>query len=65
MDKSYSFISDLEPTEEQLEELMEAVLQDVKERAAKADEKFKALQEQQIKTTLQEWQLKQAQHGAK
>lgn len=65
MNTSYSFISDIEPTDEQLEELMEAVLKDVKERAAKADEKFKALQAQQIKTTLLEWQLKQERHGGK
>lgn len=59
MDKSYSFISDLEPSIEQLEGLMRNVLQEVKERAKKANEKFSALQEQQIQKALQEWQLKQ------
>jgi hypothetical protein len=58
MDKSYSFLSDLEPTDEQLEELMQAVLEDVKERAAKADIKFKAMQKQQLEDTLKEWELK-------
>jgi hypothetical protein len=58
MDKSYSFLSDEEPTDEQLEGLMQAVLVDVKERAAKADEKFKALQKQQLIDTLQKWELK-------
>jgi hypothetical protein len=58
MDKSYSFLSDAEPTDEQLEGLMQAVLQDVKERAAKADLKFKALQKQQIEQDKKEWQLK-------
>jgi hypothetical protein len=58
MDKSYSFLSDEEPTDEQLEELMEAVLVDVKERAAKADEKFKVLQKQIIENAKKEWQLK-------
>jgi hypothetical protein len=58
MDKSYSFLSDEEPTDEQLEELMQAVLVDVKERAAKADEKFKALQKQLIENAQRDWQLK-------
>jgi hypothetical protein len=59
MDKSYSFLSDEEPTDEQLEGLMQAVLVDVKERAAKADEKFKAFQKQQLEETLKMWELKQ------
>ena len=58
MDKSYSFLSDDEPTEEQLEGLMLAVLEDVKDRAAKADEKFKAMQKQQLEDTLKYWELK-------
>ena len=58
MDKSYSFLSDEEPTDEQLEGLMQAVLVDVKERAAKADEKFKALQKQIIENDKKVWQLK-------
>ncbi len=49
MDKSSSFMSDLEPSQEQLEDLMKKVLQEVKERAKKANEKFVALQEQQLK----------------
>lgn len=40
MDKSYNFSSDIEPTDEQLSEFMETVLEDVKQRAAKAKEAF-------------------------
>jgi hypothetical protein len=59
MDKSYSFMSDAEPTKEQLEELMLSVLEDVKERAAKAEAKFKDLQAQDLKQALEAWQQKQ------
>lgn len=55
---SYSFLSDEEPTDEQLEALMQAVLEDVKERAAKADEKFRAMQKQQLEQTMKDWDLK-------
>ena len=48
MTQSYSFASDTEPTEEQLNELMQAVLREVKERASIANEAFKALQLHQI-----------------
>jgi ribosomal protein L12E/L44/L45/RPP1/RPP2 len=65
MDKSYSFLSDEEPTDEQLEELMQAVLVDVKDRAAKADEKFKALQKQQLSDTLKKWELKEKSNATK
>ena len=58
MDKSYRFISEIEPTDEQLEGLMLAVLRDVKERATMAEEKFKNFQIQQIKTAFEEWHLK-------
>ena len=64
MDK-YSFNSDAEPTDEQLEALMACVLEDVKERAAKADAQFKALQKQQIKDVLQKRQLKYIENGRK
>ena len=64
MDK-YSFNSDAEPTDEQLEALMACVLEDVKERAAKADAQFKALQAQQIKDVLQKRQLKYLENGRK
>jgi hypothetical protein len=58
MDMSYSFLSDEEPTDEQLEALMQAVSEDVIERAAKADEKFKAMQKQQLEQTMKDWDLK-------
>ena len=64
MDK-YSFNSDAEPTDEQLEALMACVLEDVKERAAKADAQFKALQAQQIQKDQQNWDLKYTKNGKK
>jgi hypothetical protein len=59
MDKSYNFTLDTEPTEEQLKELMRAVLKDVKERATIAQERFKTLQKQQIKEAFELWHQKQ------
>jgi hypothetical protein len=65
MDKSYSFLSDAEPTKEQLDELMLAVLVDVKERAAKAEAKFKALQAQTLEQAQEMWLQKQKNKDAK
>ena len=65
MTKHYSFSSDKEPTEKQLEQLMLDVLKDVKERAAKAEEKFKALHMQKVQQTREQWKLKIAQNGSK
>jgi arsenate reductase-like glutaredoxin family protein len=59
MTQPYTFISDTEPTKEQLDELMLAVSEEVKERAAKADAKFKALQKQALQQTQEIWQQKQ------
>ncbi len=59
MDKSYNFLSDTEPTQEQLEALMLAVLVDVKERAAKAEAKFKTLQVQSLAQAQEIWQQRQ------
>ena len=58
MGKSYRFISDVEPTKEQLDELMLAVSEDVKERALKAEEKFKTMQAQALEQALEIWQQK-------
>lgn len=55
MDKPYNFISDSEPTDEQLSELMQNVLEDVKQRAAKAKEAFEKLQKQQIKEAFEKY----------
>jgi hypothetical protein len=60
MNKSYSFTLDTEPSEEQLDGLMLAVLEDVKSRASKAEEKFKNLQLQALKQSLEIWERKQA-----
>lgn len=57
MDKTYRFLSDIEPTDEQLRGLMQAVTQDVKERAAKLAEKHKQLMQHQLRATWQEWEL--------
>ena len=65
MDKSYRFMSDVEPTKEQLDELMLAVLADVKERAAKAEAKFKALQAQALEQAQEIWQQKQKKNDPK
>ncbi|MBK7226611.1 MAG: hypothetical protein IPH96_14835 [Saprospiraceae bacterium] len=56
--KSYSFLSDTEPTKEQLDDLMLAVLEDVKERAAKAEAKYKALQATALEQAQEMWQKK-------
>lgn len=59
MINSYRFISDIEPTKEQLDELMLAVLDDVKERAAKAEAKFKIQQAQALAQAQEIWLQKQ------
>jgi hypothetical protein len=51
----YSLLSDVEPTDEQLEALMQEVLKDVKQRAALANERFQALQAQQLQEAMQKW----------
>jgi hypothetical protein len=56
MDPSYRFTFDAEPSEEQLHTLMQAVLGDVQNKAFVADEKFKSLQQQQIKEALEKMQ---------
>jgi hypothetical protein len=60
MNKSYSFTLDTEPSEEQLNGLMLAVLEDVKIRASRAEEKFKNLQLQSLKQSLEIWEQKQS-----
>lgn len=57
MDKTYRFLLDIEPTDEQLTGLMRAVTQDVKQRATKLAEKHKQLMQQQLQLTWQEWEL--------
>ena len=59
MDKSYSFTSDVEPTQAQLDELMRAVLEEVKERATKAESKYKALQAESLVQLFDVWTRKQ------
>jgi hypothetical protein len=63
--KKYSFNSVKEPTEKQLKTLMLAVLEDVKERAAIADEKFKAQRVLLHEQILQTWKLNQENNGKK
>lgn len=48
MTKKYSLASEIEPTEQQLEVLMEEVLKDVKQRAELANARLAALQIEQI-----------------
>lgn len=59
MDKPYKFTSDAEPSKEQLDTLMLAVVEDVKERAAKADAKFKVQQAKALAETFEMWRNKQ------
>ena len=55
---SYSFLSDTEPTKEPLDDLMLAVMEDVKERAAKAEAQYKALQATALEQAQEMWQKK-------
>lgn len=48
MTAKYSLLSEIEPTDKQLDDLMKAVVVDVKMRAKLASEKFKTLQITQI-----------------
>lgn len=57
MNTSYRFTSDLEPTEKELELLMNDVIIDVITRAKKADLKFKELQKFQINQALKRQKL--------
>jgi hypothetical protein len=49
MKSSYNFISDKEPTDKQLQKLMQDVLVDVKKRSQIAKKKLEAIQLQEIK----------------
>lgn len=57
MNTSYRFTSDVEPTEKELELLMNDVINDVIVRAKKADLKFKELQKLLINQALQRQKL--------
>lgn len=59
----YSFMSDEEPTDEELQELMAAALVDVKARAEAANAKFKALQKQQIEDAIEARNMRLAKNG--
>jgi hypothetical protein len=48
MATTYNLLSDKEPSDEQLNQLMKAVLNDVKIRSAHAQKKFDELQKKQI-----------------
>lgn len=49
MKSSYNFLSDKEPTDKQLQKLMQDVLVDVKKRSQIAKKKLEAIQLQEIK----------------
>ena len=49
MQSNYSFLSDREPTEKQLQELMRHVLVDVKKRSEIASKKLQTIQLNEIK----------------
>ncbi len=55
---SYSLTSEKEPSDKQLDDLMKAVLQDVKERAEKADALFAQHQKDLLQTVLSKYKRK-------
>jgi hypothetical protein len=57
MTESYTFISDKEPSDEQLEDLMQDVLRDVKEKNTLANEKFNQLKAKLVKEALEKRKL--------
>jgi hypothetical protein len=57
MTESYTFISDKEPSDKQLEDLMQDVLQDVKEKNTLANEKFNQLKAKIVKEALEKRKL--------
>lgn len=65
MNTSYNFLSDEEPTEEQLAWLMQQVLVEVKARAAKAEEKYRALQQAHLQQIQQKWKQKHVKNDTK
>lgn len=54
----YSFISDIEPSEEQLGELMSKASLEVKQRAKLADEKLAILQKEQIEEAFRKYHIR-------
>lgn len=59
MTTNYNFLSDKEPSDEQLHQLMKAVLHDVKARSNQAQKKFEELQKQQIKEAKERFRNRQ------
>jgi hypothetical protein len=56
---SYHFMSNQEPTKEQLDELMFLVSEEVKKRASKAEKKYKMVQEKAFTEAKKIWEQKQ------
>jgi hypothetical protein len=56
--KPYSFLSEEDPTDEQLEELMLCVLEDVKARHTEAQDRYKKKHEEEIEESKLFWHQK-------
>ena len=65
VDNTYRFLSNEEPTDEQLEGLMTAAAEEVKKRADAANAKYRKMHEQQTKEMQAAWQQKQSKNGEK
>ncbi len=55
MDLKYSFLSDEEPTDEQLQALMEEVAAEARKKKAKADKTFQALIKREMKLVSEQY----------
>jgi hypothetical protein len=55
MEPKYNFLSDSEPTDEQLAELMREVGADVRRRAAEANRKFREEIHEQVRAAQENW----------
>ncbi len=65
VDNTYRFLSNEEPTDEQLEGLMTAAAEEAKKRADAANAKYRQMHEQQTQEMKAAWQQKQTENGKK
>ena len=65
VDNTYRFLSNEEPTDEQLEGLMTAAAEEAKKRADAANAKYRQMHEQQTREMQAAWQQKQTENGKK
>ena len=65
VDNTYRFLSNEEPTDEQLEGLMTAAAEEAKKRADAANAKYRQMHEQQTREMQAAWQQKQTENAEK